>query len=397
MYDFNIIDKEENKFRLAIVVIGYNRLLEVKQLASSLLKADYGDSHVPLVFSIDHGNNKELNDYVQKFKWPYGEKHVILHSERQGLKKHIFFCAGLSKYFKGVILLEDDCYVFPDFYNYTLQMLDSYSDDNHVAQISLFCDLVDCFGKIPFYPLHRKSDVFAIQTVSTWGECFTFQMWRSFLKWSESFNDDFDAVDLPEEERQWPNAWSKYYDAYMVESGKYAISPYCGHVSNFGAQGVHESAGCRAHTLPELGCKKYCTLPLKLLPHYDSHFCNTDVCEKLNIPLQKTCIDFGGVNRLYYSKQHYDYLLTLQKYPYPVLKSFGLSFTPVELNIFMDCEGNGIYLYDLRGEERYVKGKNPIDFIHYHIRGFNFKLLVFYVFHNFVKRVFFKCIKLIRR
>lgn len=100
-----------NKEKIAIVVVGYNRLYPIQRLLKSLEAANYRESDIPLVLSIDCGGNDDLNSYVNGYKWPFGEKYVIVHEKRLGLKQHIFSCGDLTKYFKGIILLEDDIYM----------------------------------------------------------------------------------------------------------------------------------------------------------------------------------------------------------------------------------------------------------------------------------------------
>ena len=125
-----------NKEKIAIVVVGYNRLYPIQRLLKSLEAANYRESDIPLVLSIDCGGNDDLNSYVNDYKWPFGEKYVIIHEKRLGLKQHIFSCGDLTKYFKGIILLEDDIYVSPCFYNYALDACSYYDKDSNAACIA---------------------------------------------------------------------------------------------------------------------------------------------------------------------------------------------------------------------------------------------------------------------
>ena len=49
----DISDKE----KIAIIVVGYNRLSSLKRLLGSLLRADYPDKDVPLIISLDNCGN----------------------------------------------------------------------------------------------------------------------------------------------------------------------------------------------------------------------------------------------------------------------------------------------------------------------------------------------------
>ena len=92
------------KDKVAIVVVGYNRLSSTQRLVASLINAKYPDKDVPLVFSIDASGNQELYDWVNNVEWPHGPKYVIIHKDRLGLRKHIYFCGDLTEYFKAVII-----------------------------------------------------------------------------------------------------------------------------------------------------------------------------------------------------------------------------------------------------------------------------------------------------
>lgn len=160
------ISPDLNKSKIAIVCIGYNRLDSMNCLLQSLLEAKYPFSKdIPLIISIDCSNNQQLYEYVQGFDWPYGEKFVNIESSRLGLKNHIFKCAGYSRYFKAVIILEDDSFVSPYFYNYVDNVLSSYIDENDVAGISLYANNNNEYVNIPFMPLNSGSDVYLLQDV----------------------------------------------------------------------------------------------------------------------------------------------------------------------------------------------------------------------------------------
>ena len=65
-----MLKNEENRGRIAIVVVGYNRLDSISRLLSSLLLADYHNSNVPLIISIDCSGNQELYNYCLLYTSP---------------------------------------------------------------------------------------------------------------------------------------------------------------------------------------------------------------------------------------------------------------------------------------------------------------------------------------
>ena len=109
------IEIPSSKEKIAIVVVGYNRLNSIKRLLQSLLDANYSHHDIPLVISIDCSGDEELYNFVIDFRWPFGDKYVNIQKERLGLKSHIFQCGDLTKLFKAVVLLEDDLYASHSF------------------------------------------------------------------------------------------------------------------------------------------------------------------------------------------------------------------------------------------------------------------------------------------
>ena len=132
MMNISIEDRE----KVAVVVVGYNRLKPIQRLFSSLLRADYGTKEVPLVISIDCSNDETLYEYVRNIVWPYGNKYLNIEEKRLGLKKHILQCGDLTCYFEAIILLEDDIFVGEYFYEYTLKVIDYYKNDDRIGDPS---------------------------------------------------------------------------------------------------------------------------------------------------------------------------------------------------------------------------------------------------------------------
>ena len=103
----------------AIVVVAYNRDKALKRLLNSLESADYsGFSDITLVISIDKSDSTEVIETAEAFSWEQGEKRVITHPERLGLKKHILGLGDLTAEFGSIIMLEDDLFVSPLLYHY---------------------------------------------------------------------------------------------------------------------------------------------------------------------------------------------------------------------------------------------------------------------------------------
>lgn len=353
------IDKAEKSDRLAIVVVGYNRLGSMRRVLSSLTMAHYPSDQIPLILSIDCSGDEALYNYVREFHWPYGEKYVNIEEERLGLKKHIFQCCGLSKYFKGVIILEDDSFAAPYFYYYANDAVNKYGEDPLVCGISLYVSHNNEYVNIPFFPYNNGSDVFLLQDVQTRGECFTYSQWKRFEQWlPENENRDYADVYMPERIKTWKRAWSKYFYAYMVESETYFVYPYASFVTNMGAVGEHGSNVTNiAQVALEWGLKKYIMPDANTLTCYDAFYCNESLYEHLGLTPKELCIDYFGFNP---NIQRRRYILTFRSLPYKVVKSFGLHLYPQEVNVLLDVEGEGLYLYDSSESAKEIKNVEDV-------------------------------------
>lgn len=344
----NKIDSFSNKERIAIIVVGYNRLQALSRLLDSINSAVYDSDDVPLVISIDASNNQAVYDYVRSFVWRHGPLLVNIQSERLGLKKHIFQCMSLSHYFKGVIILEDDLFVSPFFYHYANVALDKYGEDEQVAGIALYRNEYDGYCSIPFQPMAYGQDVFAWKSVCSWGEMVNERMWRQFSSWLSRWKEDFDSIDINEFIKGWSRAWSKYYYAYLVSTNKYFIFPIESLTTNFNdAGGEHGGGGSFVQVALQQSKRNYQLADINQLAHYDCYGNNEDLAKWLSIDPQNLTVDFYFVPRKYSGR----YVLSCAKLPYKRVKGFALLMRPWELNIKYAVLGDDIILYDRNSDE----------------------------------------------
>lgn len=364
----------ENKNKVAIVTVGYNRLSSLQRLLESLLQGDYHScSNVPLVICIDSSGNEILYSYVNEFQWPFGDKYVIIQEKRLGLKEHIFKCAGLTKYFKGIILLEDDLFVARNFYNYANQAIDYYYDEPKVASISLYNEEMNGFCWLPFDRLHGDSDAYAVKAVFSWGECWTERMWNDFLEWNSKTDIQWESVDMPPQISTWTKAWSKYFHAYMAENDLYSIVPYVSLTTNFSDAGEHgESNNTIVQVNLQYGHKDYEFKPFSELVRYDAFSNNILVAEHLQMTEKELLLDLYGTRENNLNKRFW---ITTRCLPYKVVKSFGLFLRPQELNVLYDIPGNGIFLYDTTVAAKKPKGTSFSNRMLYYLHGFNFRYM----------------------
>lgn len=340
------IDKAENKNKIAIVVVGYNRIKSLTRLLNSLLDAEYPSTGVPLIISIDASGDEKLYKYIQEFKWPFGEKYVNIQKERLGLKNHIFQCGDLTKWFKAIVLLEDDLFVSPFFYDYVEKMVAKFGEEDGVAEISLYKNEYNGYACLPFTNIQDGSDVFLMQDVSTWGQCWTEQMWTKFVQWRDSHSEaDIQSVDMPQRIKTWERAWSKYYNAYVVDTGRHVLYPNVSLTTNFSDAGEHGGAQNSVVQVNLLqGKKTYYLRPIEALTSYDIYDNNEALPQWLGLEPDDVCLDMYGIH----DNQKSRYVLSTRVLPYMVVRRFALYMRPWELNIKYMIEGEGVYLYDTK-------------------------------------------------
>lgn len=379
-----MIEDVKNKEQIAIVVVGYNRLKSITRLLNSLLEAHYPNDNIPLVICIDCSGDQTLYKYVNDFYWQFGEKYVFIQQERLGLKNHILTCGDISRFFKAIILLEDDLHVGPEFYNYVCATVDKYKEDDRIAGISLFNDDFNRHVALPFTPLENDSDVYAVQTVVTWGECWTDTMWHGFRTWLKDALIDFNTIDMPENIKLWERAWSKYYFAYMLANDKYFILPYTAVSTNFSDAGEH---GDTKNTLVQVDLliypKQYRLLDFEDLIKYDVYNNNVSLYKSLHLKKEDLCVDMYGHNS---NRNNRKYWLSIQDLPYKRVKQFALNLRPQELNIIRNIEGEDVFLYDTTKSGPLI-GKRNINIMRYHLRSFIMRDLTKFIVIYWLRRI----------
>lgn len=227
---------------LPIIAVAYNRPASLKRLLSSITAAYYPkDIKVPLIISIDYSGSDDCLKVAEETEWPHGPKEIIAHQNNLGLRQHILSCGDIALKNDGVIILEDDCFVSKDFYNYALQTFEFYKDEPKVAGISLYSYEYNENAGMPFQPLHDGYDVYFMQVPSSWGQIWTKQHWvnfRAFYDQSPKLNPEIHF--LPENVFTWPeSSWKKYFYLYIVLNDLYFVYPQVSHSTNFGDVGTH--------------------------------------------------------------------------------------------------------------------------------------------------------------
>lgn len=230
----------------AIVAVGFDRPIELARLLCSLASGHYpDDAEIPLIISIDGGGCEAVRIVAENFHWAHGPLRLILHESQLGLREHILACGDLALEYGSVIVLEDDLFVSPAFYDYASQALRFYADDEKVSGIALYAPDFNEYARLRFVPLDDGSDSYFMQSPCSWGQAWSAAGWSAFRDWYDrkyltevAFSSM--PAEVPRAVAAWPDSsWKKYYALYLVESGRTFVYPRVSLSTNFGAVGTH--------------------------------------------------------------------------------------------------------------------------------------------------------------
>ena len=121
---------QDRKF--AIVVTAYNRAKPLENLLRSLDGLRAGQE-IPLVISIDNRGTPEVNRIAEQFVWRHGEKKVLIHEQKKGLRAHFIWAGDQTAEYGNVLFVEDDLYLSPYAADYVNAVIDRYQGDRRVA------------------------------------------------------------------------------------------------------------------------------------------------------------------------------------------------------------------------------------------------------------------------
>lgn len=374
----------------AIVAVGYNRPQCMKRLLDSIGQAVFDDSDIPLIVSIDESDRSdEVQKVAEDFQWQYGEKIIRRFPERQGLRSHIIQCGDLSDKYGAVIILEDDLYVSPGFYTYVQQAQEFYFQEERVAGVSLYSNGVNVFCHDRFVPEKNRFDTYFGQYIITWGESWTAKQWHRYKEWYIKHENCLPAVNnnMPSEILRWTRSWGKYFISYMVDQDLFYIMPYTALSTNFSEKGEHRTnVGYEtAYQVPLLmDCQHYSFPSFDEGVKYDSFFERRIGSEiEPGILGNDICFDLYGTRC---TALNHHYLLSMKKYDFPVIKTYGLRMRPMETNVLRKVDGDGIYLYKIEPNIKLNNGVNAknsseltIDRIRYEMQGLRRKQITHYL------------------
>lgn len=349
-------------FKPVIVVAAFNRPRSLIRILKSLGNAIF-DDNVTLIVSIDNDepNNLDVKNIADDFHWRYGPKHVKYQDRHLGLREHIIRCGDLCYDYGSVVILEDDLYVSPYFYDYAIHALRYYHDDDHIRGISLYNQPIQENVRYPFSSIYDNSDVYFIQFPSSLGQVWSEVQWREFREWYDS-QPDLDNINLPGFIMQWrsENSWKKYFSAFLVDKNKFFVFPRFSFTTNFNDPGTHLISKFNHGG----------QTPLKLFgqPYNFKNLADSCSIYDVDLELLPECIsklsphldDYSYELDLYGTKEperiKKPYLITPKPSAKPI-RGFLRALKPHEMNIILNMEGNDFFLTK-------VEDIKPIDNIY---------------------------------
>ncbi|MEP1488973.1 MAG: hypothetical protein ABJK28_11145 [Algibacter sp.] len=129
--------------KVAIIYYCYNRIEHTKKSLSKILEFK---SDMPLYifcdgYKVDKEDEvDEVRRFVKKKQKSFSETEIIFRNENLGLAKNVITGVNsvFEKGFDGVIVLEDDCVPYQEFFKYMFDALNKYKNVNEVKHISGF-------------------------------------------------------------------------------------------------------------------------------------------------------------------------------------------------------------------------------------------------------------------
>lgn len=342
---------EQPTLTIGVIVIGYNRPDSIGRLLHRLNACDYPHDRVPLIVSLDNCGKPDTYERAAAFSWNHGTFQVILQPERMGCKNHVLKCGSyLEQYgWDAAVVLEDDVYPSAAFYQYALQAVEKYRDDDRIAGISLYAMPQNQTARLPFAPALSEYDAYFMQLAQSCGQVWMRRQWKAFADWYAEHSEAFRKCrGVPGNVCRWPeSSWLKYHIRYCVETDKYFVYPYQSLTTNFSDVGQHTGTPSnilQTH-LQQKARAVYLFPDLDSAPVlYDVWHENLRIPEALGLNLEEVCVDIFGEKWDYEKKR---YWLTTRVRPWKVVRSYALTLFPMDMNVLCDLEGDQIFLYDI--------------------------------------------------
>jgi hypothetical protein len=324
-----------------IVVMAYKRPLALRRLLAKLVNAEYPQD-VKLIISIDGSAPQSVINEALAFECEKLDIQLIQHERRLGLRAHMIKCADLSKDYGSVIVLEDDLIVDRYFYLYACAALDFYREQKLISGIALYSHEYNELAGLPFTAMSNGYDTYPMQIACSSGQCWTSDQWTSFKTWyaGKTQQNLEDLERLPSRVKCWPEtSWKKYFNGYMVDTGKFFIYPYRSYSTNCSdSGGEHIVNGTFIHQV-SLATSNRPIPNFSFSPAdnkevvYDSFMepVGDFVWRSIGYSSEEIEIDLQGIKTIDLLKKK-KFTITVKHFEKP-LKIYGLGFRPAEMNM----------------------------------------------------------------
>jgi len=216
-------------YRPAVVIPAYRRAEALSKLLRSVNEAEYPEEGCTLIISLEGGVDEVVVQVAEEFQFNHGEKEIVRHSEKLGLKSHIYTSAGYSQEFGSVIVLEDDLIVSPAYYFYAVRALQAYEHAESIAGIALYAQRFNETAQLPFEPMPSYYAGYFMMLACSWGQAWTAGQWSSYQKWREESSVPLQINDhrIPQNIRNWPGeSWKREFNYYLAETERTIFYPY---------------------------------------------------------------------------------------------------------------------------------------------------------------------------
>lgn len=320
----------------AIVIVAFNRPKALDRLLKSIEGSKYDLMDIPLVISIDGGTSDEVVKIANDFEWKFGEKELITHEKNLGLREHILQCGDLTEKFGSIIMLEEDCFVSPNFYYYGKHALDFYECDENVSGIALYSYSFNEGAQMPFNPFNDGKDVYFMQVPSSWGQAWTKKQWMAFKKYYNEAPNILHGDRLPVNVKRWPeSSWKKYFFKFVIDKNKFIVYPKISLTTNFGDIGTHYGKTTEKLQVPlDFRTNGYSFISFdEAMVKYDAYF--EILPELIGLP-PNTIMDLFGTKELDLFDGEYVYSIKDCVNP---IKTFGYQLKDNFLNIKYEIPG----------------------------------------------------------
>ena len=279
----------------------------------------------------------------------------------------------MLNHYEGVIILEDDLFVSPNFYHFTRRALDFTEDKDYLGGISLYNHEFNVHANENFSALDDGYDNWYFQFASSWGQAWSKKQWSGFKVWYENDPEIIHLDEIPQNVRNWSSkSWLKYYIAYLIAKNKFFLYPRVSLTTNFSDVGTHVGLNSTAYQVPlDMGpVREYRFSELEeSCSVYDAFYENTMLWKKVGIPKEELTVDLYG----YKSHINTPYLLTNRILNNEIIASFGCQLKPRDINILTKISGTDIHLYNLTKHKQNPNKTNKVRVVSYNLKYIRLK------------------------